>query len=187
MSWWWLLVGVLVVFLIFYLSMTAGRLDRLHKRIDQSAASLDAQCVRRASAASEVALSGFLDPASALLLAQAAHDARESEANVLADERQRVESDLTTALAVALPAELIDEIREDPDSEPMLAELHAACTRTALARRFHNDAVRACRQLRQQRAVRWFRLAGHTPWPGSSDWDDAIPFPWRDSHNDRGH
>lgn len=185
MSWWWLLIVLLVLIFVFYLSMTAGRLDRLHRRIDQSAATLDAQCVRRASAASEVALSGFLDPASALLLAQAAHDARENDLDVLDDQRQRSESDLTTALRVALPADLIDEIREDADVEPMLAELHAACTRTALARRFHNDAVRACRQLRQQRAVRWFRLAGHTPWPASSDWDDAIPFPWRDSPEDR--
>jgi len=183
MSPWWLLVLVVIALLLFYLSMTAGRLDRLHRRIDQSAVSLDGQCVRRSSAAGEVALSGFLDPASALVVAQAAHDARENEHSVLHEERQRAESDLTAAMSAALTAELIEDIRQDPDIAPMLSELHAACVRTALARRFHNDAVRACRQLRQQRAVRWFRLAGHTPWPESSDWDDAVPFDWRDTRN----
>ncbi len=57
----------------------------------------------------------------------------------------------------------------------MLAELDASCRRVQLSRRFLNDAVRACRQLRRQRAVRLFRLAGHTPWPDTWEMDDTVP------------
>ncbi len=57
----------------------------------------------------------------------------------------------------------------------MLDELDAACRRVQLSRRFHNDAVRACRQLRRQRMVRLFRLAGHTPWPETFEMDDSTP------------
>jgi len=35
--------------------------------------------------------------------------------------------------------------------------------------------VRACRQLRRQRMVRLFRLAGHTPWPETWEMDDSVP------------
>ena len=57
----------------------------------------------------------------------------------------------------------------------MLDELAGACLRVQLARRFHNDAVRACRQVRRQRAVRWFRLAGRTPLPQTLEMDDTPP------------
>ena len=40
---------------------------------------LDAQLVRRASVSLQLATSGLLDPATALLLADAAHEAREAD------------------------------------------------------------------------------------------------------------
>ena len=44
-----------------------------------------------------------------------------------------------------------------------------------MARRFHNDAVRAARALRRHRTVRWFRLAGHAPFPLAFEMDDEPP------------
>jgi hypothetical protein len=44
-----------------------------------------------------------------------------------------------------------------------------------MARRFHNDAVRAARALRRHRKVRWFRLAGHAPFPLAFEMDDEPP------------
>jgi hypothetical protein len=44
-----------------------------------------------------------------------------------------------------------------------------------MARRFHNDAVRAARALRTHRTVRLFRLAGHAPFPLAFEMDDAPP------------
>lgn len=174
--WWWATLGTLVVAAIgLYLSSTAGRLDRLHRRIHTSQLSLDAHLLRRSSVALEIAAAGVLDPASSMLIADAAHAARTSS-----DEdqpaRARSESALTGALLATLadPAD-VDEVRSGVLGDGLMEELAAACVRVELARRFHNDAVRACRQLRAQRAVRWFRLAGHTPMPASWEMDDGIP------------
>ena len=57
----------------------------------------------------------------------------------------------------------------------MLDDLRSTCVRVQLSRRFHNDAVRACRQVRKQRLVRWLRLAGRTPWPVTVEMDDTPP------------
>ncbi|MEI6361270.1 MAG: hypothetical protein WCP95_03970 [Actinomycetes bacterium] len=174
----WAILGVVVlVFLLLlgaYLSMTAGRLDHLHRRIDSSWLSLDAQLLRRSSVALELASSGALDPAASLVLAEAAHDAR-TASDGPADDRALAESDLTAALLVALDEDDIVEVAAAPHGEEMLAELGAACRRVQLSRRFLNDGVRACRQLRRQRMVRLFGLAGHTPWPDTIEMDDTLP------------
>ena len=58
MAWpWILLIALLVVLFGLYLSMTAGRLDRLHQRIDTSALGLDALLLRRSAVALELATS----------------------------------------------------------------------------------------------------------------------------------
>jgi hypothetical protein len=85
------------------------------------------------------------------------------------------ESDLTEALLLALDSDDIAEVLAASHGADMLAELDAACRRVQLSRRFHNDGVRACRQLRRQRMVRLFRLAGHTPWPETMEMDDTPP------------
>ena len=41
-----------------------------------------------------------------------------------------------------------------------------------MARRFHNDAVRASRAVRRKRHVRYLRLAGHAPQPVTFECDD---------------
>ena len=165
---------VVVVLAGFYLSMTAGRLDHLHRRIDMSRLALDAQLLRRSSVALELASSGLLDPATSLVLAEAAHEARTATDGSDAD-RALAESDLTAALVAALDPDDIEEVTAAADGLPMLAELDAACRRVELSRRFRNDAVRACRQLRRQRMVRLFGLAGHTPWPDTWEMDDTVP------------
>jgi hypothetical protein len=170
----WILAAMVVAVSGFYLSMTAGRLDHLHRRIDMSVLALDAQLLRRSSVSLELASAGLLDPAASLLLAEAAHVARTSSDEGAAD-RALAESDLTAALVAALDPEDAAEIDASPDGRRLLDELDAACQRVELSRRFHNDAVRACRQLRRQRMVRLFRLAGHTPWPDSWEMDDALP------------
>jgi hypothetical protein len=174
----WVVLGVIAVVvllaLLLYLSMTAGRLDHLHRRIDTSKLALDAQLLRRSAVCIELASSHLLDPASSVLLADAAHRARTS-ADLNADARALAESNLTAALVAALDAEDAEEVRREPQGAEMLDELDAACRRVALSRRFLNDAVRACRQLRRQRMVRLFRLAGHTPWPDTWEMDDAMP------------
>lgn len=177
MSWWWLvLVLVLIGLFGLYLSMTAGRLDALHKRIDTAELALDAHLLRRSSVALELATSGLLDPAGAIVLAEAAHDARTAaDGNEGDTERERAESELSLALDATLDPEEVAEVRMAPGGSELIDELAASARRVELSRRFLNDAVRACTQLRSQRMVRWFRLAGHTPWPRTVDLDDSVP------------
>ncbi|NLU66327.1 hypothetical protein [Streptomyces sp. HNM0574] len=174
------LVAAAVALTGVYLSWTAGRLDRLHARIDAARAALDAQLLRRASVAQELATAGILDPAASMVLYQAAHDAR------LAKEEQRevAESELSQALrAVFADTAQTDAVRAAPGGEDSAVELAAAVRRVPMARRFHNDAVRAARALRRHRTVRWFRLAGYAPFPLAFEMDDEPPAALADRAN----
>src|SRR6476469_1892342 len=93
------LLAVLLVLalLAWYVSFSASRLDRLHHRVEGARNALDAQLVRRAEAAVELATSGALDPATALLLAGAATDALDAGERVGEPGRETAESDLSRA------------------------------------------------------------------------------------------
>jgi hypothetical protein len=149
-------VGVLLVGV--YVSWTAGRLDRLHARVDASWAALDAQLVRRAAAARS--LVPLLPAPVAARLDAAAHEALEGGE----DGREAVENDLTRVLRSALP-----ELPPDVD----LAELDSAAARVGLARALHNAAVEATRALRFRRLPRLLRLAGHRRVPTFFEIDDT--------------
>ncbi len=165
-------IAVAVVLIGIYLSWTAGRLDRLHARIDAARAALDAQLLRRASVAQEVGTSGVLDPAASIVLYQAAHEARQAEE----DHREVAESELSQALRAIFAEEgQLEAVREAPGGERTVTELTAAVRRVPMARRFHNDAVRAARAVRRHRVVRVFRLAGHAPFPLAFEMDDEPP------------
>ncbi len=166
----WIVLALIAIGV--YLSWTAGRLDRLHSRIDAARAALDAQLLRRASVTQELATSGVLDPAASIVLYEAAHAARQSEE----DHREVAESELSTALRAVFgePAQ-VDAVKEIPGGEDAATELAAAVRRVPMARRFHNDAVRAARALRRHRTVRLLRLAGHAPFPLAFEMDDAPP------------
>lgn len=181
MSWWWLVIVVIVLGLFgLYLSMTAGRLDALHKRIDTAELALDANLLRRSSVALELATRGLLDPAGAIVVAEAAHAARTASDGDIHDrwhasQRPQAESALSQALEATLDEEEIHEVLAAPGGSDLLEELAASARRVQLSRRFLNDAVRACAQLRNQRMVKAFRLAGHAAWPQSVELDDSIP------------
>jgi len=165
------LVGVVVI-LAVYLSWTAGRLDRLNARVDAARAALDAQLVRRSSVSLEIATCGLLDPATALLLAAVAHEARE----VGPDDQELAESDLSHALRAVLdqPGQH-EQLSATPEGTLLLHELDGASRRVVMARRFHNDAVRATRAVRRKRVVRYLRLAGRGPLPATFESDDEPP------------
>ncbi len=66
-----ILIIAAALFVGVYVSWRAGRIDRLHARVDMARAALDATLLRRSSVALELATSGLLDPATGLLLAAA--------------------------------------------------------------------------------------------------------------------
>jgi hypothetical protein len=172
----WIVGGIAMAALIaWYLSYGAARLDRLHARVEGALSALDAQLVRRAEATLELANSGTLDPASALILAGAASDSLEAESEHQTS-REAVESDLTQALEVALGEEALRHLREDGVvGAPVLQRVAAANKRVQLARRFHNDAVTDVRRIRRNPGVRLFRLAGHAELPQTFEIDDELP------------
>jgi hypothetical protein len=167
-------VAVALVAVGLYLSWTAGRLDRLHARIDAARAALDAQLLRRASVAQELATAGVLDPAASIVLYESAHAARQAEP----EQREVAESELSQALRAVFPdAVAVGEVAGAPGGGDAVGELTRAVRRVPMARRFHNDAVRAARAVREHRVVRWFRLAGHAPFPMAFEMDDEPPAP----------
>ncbi len=174
----WLWVGFVIVAILvtLYLSMTAGRLDRLHKRVDISLLSLHSHLLRRSSTALELSTSGALDPASSVLLADAAHRAQRASQDQPIGAWVAAESDLTAALVATLDD--VDEVAEvctEQWGAALLADLAERCQRVALSRRFHNDAVQATRRQRSRPVVRVFRLAGRTPLPQTWEMDDSVP------------
>jgi hypothetical protein len=168
-----LVLAVLVGFLLALgLWRTADRLDRLRHRIEVARATLAAQLLRRSGVALELAAGDVLDPASRLLLIDAAHRAR----NAGPDDVEAVESALSEALrAVLADPGHVRSLRADPGPGPLVEELARTCARVELARRFHNDAVVAARTLRARRRVRWLHLAGRAGPLATVDLDDAPP------------
>jgi len=158
-----ILVGV-------YVSWRAGRLDRLHARVEAARAALDAALVRRSSISLELAASGLLDPATSLLIAGAAHDARAA-----GEPDERAESDLTRALRAALgqPGFRAD-LAARTGGDEALAELEAAAHQVFLARKFYNDAVAATRASRRRWLIRLLRLSGGAPWPEFFEIDESL-------------
>ena len=171
--------------LAWWLTSTAARLDRLHHRVETSRAALDAELARRASAAVEVATSGLLDPASALVVAGAAAASLDAPVGAWTagpsperadEERWQLETELSRALRAALPPL---GAGAHPDDAERVERLLGAVRRVELARRFHNDAVTSARRLRAKRVVRVARLAGRAPLPRTADFDDAADLPRR--------
>lgn len=157
----WLVTAI--VLLACYVTWTAGRLDRLHSRVDARWAALDAQLVRRAATARGLLpllapgqIRDQLDAASS-----AALEAGESG-------REAVENDLSRALRLAVPV-----LPTSPEAGHVKDELELAATRLGLARSFHNSAVHATRSVRRRRLPRALRLAGHRQLPTFFDVDDT--------------
>lgn len=176
MSPWWIVALLVVVLFGLYLSQVAGRLDRLHHRIEGARLGLEVQSARRSALVIEIAAAGVVDPATSLVLADAppprpACFTRRSRRRIDCGEAQPHPRALSAAFSDPEDIRvLIDEAGDEAATD-----LEGACRRVQLARRFHNDAVRACLALRRRRLVRVFRLAGHTPWPDTVEFDDAIP------------
>jgi hypothetical protein len=180
---------ILLIGVAWYLSYSAARLDRLHAKVEGAMSALDATLVRRAEAALELANSGALDPASALLLADAATESleRTTEQPVTDDlldgqhfgGREGVEGDLSAVLRAALTDDVVAGLRSGNDdlAAEALDRVGAGALRVRLARRFHNDAVTDACRVRRKRVVRWARLAGYAPVPQTFEMDDDSPAP----------
>ncbi|HEY6497671.1 MAG TPA: hypothetical protein VIZ43_30695 [Trebonia sp.] len=175
----WTIIVLVVLALVlwsFYVSWRASRLDRLHNRVEAARTALDLALVRRASAASDLASSGLLDPATSLLLGDAVRRARQAGPA----ERDLAESDLTRALRATLGdpvvrKELIgDDGGANEGAAELVAEVEAAGQQVFIARKFYNDLAGRTVYARRRPLARTLRLAGRAPLPEFFDMDDAM-------------
>jgi hypothetical protein len=171
------IIVAIVLFLGVYVSWRAGRLDRMHTRLEAARAALDVTLVRRSSVALELAASGFLDPATSLMLASAAHEARdggEARPLELADQ-ELAQSNLTRALRAAFDQPGVQASLAGQDgAADVVAELEAAAHQVLVARKFYNTAVAVTREARAKPLVRLLRLAGNARLPEFFEMDDSL-------------
>ena len=167
----WLIGAVvLTVLLTAWVIFTLTRLDRLHARVDAAQAALDAQLVRRAAALQHVVEVG----AASLQRTEAYRvrpgcDRRVGYGRLRPRRRPKTRS--------GTPSRTWPSGIRTP--RPEAGELHEACVRVNIARRFYNDAVRDTRHLRGRRMPRILHLAGHREMPRYFDIDETLVFPDR--------
>ena len=166
------LILVAVAMMGVYVSWRAGRLDRLHTRLETARASLDAALVRRSSVALELAGSGLLDPATSLVLADHAHSARSMQAG-----RELAESELTRTLRTVLGQQGFRSFLEVSDrdgADELLGELESTAHQVFLARKFYNASAARTIAARRRWLARVLRLAGTAPMPEFFEIDDTL-------------
>ena len=160
----------LILFILFigwYLSYSATRLDRLHHRVETSWANLDGLLQRRAAIAIEIARSDISDPASAMLLTFAAHQARDASFR----DRSQAEMGLTGALGILI--ESADDI-SGPIEKDLILELTDLTTKIKMAIAMHVEAVSRTHMVRKKWFIRVFRLAGNAPEPVTYEFEDDV-------------
>jgi hypothetical protein len=173
--------GILaIVLMLVYVSWRAGRLDRLHHRVDAARTALDLALVRRSSSAYELALSGLLDPATSLLLADAARRTKSGDGTADSNGASALrwelaESDLTRALRAAFSQpEFRESLAGTDGAQELVGEVEAAAHQVFLARKFYNDIAARTIEARRRPLARVFRLSGYAPQPAFFEMDDAL-------------
>ena len=162
------LFAVFAVLTFWYLSFSAGRLDRLHHRVETSWATLDSLLQRRAAIALEIARSAITDPATALLLTASAYQARSADI----EDRSSAESVLSGALGMMLAER--ESIVAQSD-QALLHELEQLTDKIKVAISIHVESVTRTQLIREKPVFRIFRLAGKAPLPVTYEFEaDAI-------------
>jgi len=163
----WLTIGFIFLLVLWYLSFSATRLDRLHHRVETSWANLDVLLQKRAAIALEIAHSDLADPASSMLLTGAAYQARDAQIK----NRSMAESGLSGALGLLLS----DGLAHATDSEQaLLQELSELTAKIRIAISIHTDAVSSTVMVRKKLLVRTFRLAGTAPLPVTYEFESDV-------------
>jgi hypothetical protein len=153
-----------------YVSWRAGRIDRLHARVEMARAALDVTLLRRGAVALELATSGLLDPATSLLLAEAVHGTRGGDRP-----HDLAESDLTRALRAAFSQpDFRSSLSGKEGADELLTEVEAAAHQVFLARKFYNDMVAVTRDARRRPLARVLRLSGKAQAPEFFEMDDSL-------------
>jgi hypothetical protein len=156
-----------MLLVVWYLSFTATRLDRLHHRVETTWANLDAALQQRAGIALEIARSGVIDPASSVILSTAAHSALVA----LPETRSDAEEDLSEIITSMVNIEVLgSELRLK--AVELTENLNEVRDRVRIAISFHVEAVNSTKLQRSRVLIKIFRLAGRAP--------DPVRFPFEE-------
>ena len=156
---------IVVVVLVWRITWLATRVQRATTRAERTWSVLDAALVGRAQRAAELVMAPGIDPATALLVVDAAAAALEPD--LCHGERERTESDLSYVL---------DSV--DPMLPAGPSELARERARASLYRRLHNDAVATALSLRRRHTVRILRLARRSVDPRPFEMADGRELGW---------
>jgi len=158
----WPLISLLfsILLIVWYLSFTATRLDRLHHRVETTWGNLDAALHKRAGIALEIARSGMLDPASSVILSTAAHTALVA----LPENRSDAEEDLSKIITSMVNIEVLGADLRLKAFE-LTESLNEVRARVRIAISFHIEAVNSTKLQRSRGLIKFFRLAGRAPIP----------------------
>jgi hypothetical protein len=143
---------IVVVILVWRITWLASRVHRATLRAERTWSALDAALVGRARRAAELVKTPGIDPATVLLVLDAA--AAALEPGLCQGDRERAESDLSHVLDAV-----------DPMLPASPRELASERALASICRRLHNDAVATALFLRRRLIVRILRLAGRTAEP----------------------
>ncbi|HEX6758373.1 MAG TPA: hypothetical protein VF086_08150 [Propionibacteriaceae bacterium] len=152
---------IVVVILVWRITWLASRVHRATMRTERSWSALNAALVGRARRAAELVMMPGIDPATALLVLDAAAAALEPD--LCQGDRERAESDLSHVLDAV-----------DPMLPASPRELASERARASICRRLHNDAVATALFLRRRFTVRILRLAGGTAEPRPFEMADGL-------------
>lgn len=187
-----IILAVIVVVILLVTGIVAvqrtRKLDQLHKKVARSRIALEKALLSRSQAAQDYAQTGELDMASAVLLSDIAHEARQVSvfpivpdgvtrikiyddggADVVAQQgirpdRLAIESELSRILRLVIEG-------CQPHS-PELTTLEQARNAVRMTRRFHNIHAARAIKVRKTFLARTFLLYGSAPCPTTVDLDD---------------
>ena len=170
----WVLIFALLILIAVYLANVAGRLDRLHLKVENARNALDRQLALRSAICSEIAGVEVFDKNLRNRLANSIHASISEESlDVHTQNEWLIESEVTKALC-----ELFDksfDINKFPNHKNLIQEAAGAARRVKYALTFYNDAATSALKVRKRWIVRSFKLFGRASMPVLIEFDDQIP------------
>ena len=170
----WAIPGIFLVVFALYLSNVAGRLDRLHLKVENARNALDRQLALRSAICSDLAGLEVLDVNLRNRLANAIHASISEESLEIHSKNEwLIESEVTRSLCDLFHKDF--DINKYPLHKNLIQETAGATRRVQYALTFYNDAARSAIKVRNRWIVRSFRLFGRASMPVLIEFDDQIP------------
>lgn len=169
----WITLFIIIFIYAIYLSNVAGRLDRLHLKVENAREALDRQLALRSSVCKEIIkLSQInIDLKNELEIALV-NSIEEESLPIHSQQEWNIESNVTEVLNKIFADE---EVIKIIGNNKLIAEIAAAMRRVAYALTFYNDAARSAIKVRKRWTVRFFRLFGRAQMPEIISFEVQIP------------